>query len=99
MVSSLRRRTWTRVCTSFPERQVYIRSGANVRFVTISPLMQSVIVGVGMLCIGWVVFTSAHTLFKDQILALREAHFRRVQLSYEARLAQLQLGFDRVNSE
>jgi murein DD-endopeptidase MepM/ murein hydrolase activator NlpD len=99
MVNSLRQKAWTCVCTKFPERQVYIRSGARVRFFTVSPLMQTVIVGVAALCFGWVVFTSAHTVFKDQILALREEHFRRVQLSYEARLARLQLGFDRVNEE
>jgi murein DD-endopeptidase MepM/ murein hydrolase activator NlpD len=99
MINSLRQKAWTSIRAKFPERQVYIRSGARVRFFTVSPLMQTVIVGVATLCLGWVVFTTAHTVFKDQILALREAHFRRVQLSYEARVARLQLGFDRVNDE
>jgi murein DD-endopeptidase MepM/ murein hydrolase activator NlpD len=97
MTDSLRERTRTVVTSMLPERQIYIRSNGRVQFFTLSSFTQAIFAGVGVLFLGWVTFTSVNTIFKDRILAAREENFRRIQASYEARLANLQISYDRVN--
>src|SRR5687768_11759833 len=97
MADSFRERTRTVVVSLLPERQIYIRADGRVQFFTISSLSQAILAGVTVLFLGWVTFTSVNTIFKDRIMAAREENFRRIQASYEARLAHLQMSYDRVN--
>ncbi len=61
MIRSLRQKAWMRISENFPERQVYVRSGAKVQFFTVSPMAQAVCAGIGLLFVGWVAFTSSPT--------------------------------------
>ena len=97
MVDSLREQAWAFVCATFPERQVYIRSDGRVQFFTFNPLMQAILAGITLLVLGWVAFTSVNTVFKDRIIAAKEQNFRQMQVSYETRIANLQLSYDELN--
>jgi hypothetical protein len=97
MADSLRERARTVVTTLLPERQIYIRSDGRVQFFTLSTFTQAICAGVVCLALGWVAFTSVNTIFKDRIMTARENSFRQIQASYEARLARLQMSYDRVN--
>jgi murein DD-endopeptidase MepM/ murein hydrolase activator NlpD len=97
MVDSLREQAWAFVCATFPERQVYIRSDGRVQFFTFNPLMQAILTGITLLVLGWVAFTSVNTVFKDRIIAAKEQNFRQMQVSYETRIANLQLSYDELN--
>ncbi len=97
MVNSLREQAWAYVCATFPERQVYIRSGGRVQFFTFNPLMQSILAGITLLALGWVAFTSVNTVFKDRIIAAKEQNYRQMQGTYETRIANLQLSYDKLN--
>jgi murein DD-endopeptidase MepM/ murein hydrolase activator NlpD len=93
----LRQRAWSFICSTFPERQLYIRSDGRVQFFTFSPLTQAVMVGVSLLFLGWVAFTSVNVIFKDRILTAKEHRFEQMQASYESRIADLQLSYDELN--
>jgi murein DD-endopeptidase MepM/ murein hydrolase activator NlpD len=81
----------------FRERQIYVRSDGRVQFVTLSPLTQAVAVGASSLFLSWIAFASVSTVYHQQIVAAREDNFRQVQDSYETRLADLQMSYDRVH--
>jgi len=93
----LRQRAWRFICATFPERQLYIRSDGRVQFFTFSPLTQAVMVGVSLLFLCWVAFTSVNVIFKDRILTAKEHRFEQMQGSYESRIADLQLSYDELN--
>ena len=71
-MNSPRQRAWRRVELTFPERQIYIRSEQRVQFLTFSSQMQAILVGISLLFLGWVAFTSVNVIFKDRILAAKE---------------------------
>src|SRR5438309_179777 len=71
-MNSPRQRAWRRVELTFPERQIYIRSEERVQFLTFSSQMQAILVGISLLFLGWVAFTSVNVIFKDRILAAKE---------------------------
>ena len=97
MVEQLRERAWRFILATFPERQVYIRSDGRVQFFTFNPLMQAIMAGICLLFLGWVAFTSVNTIFKDRIIASKEANFLQMQASYETRFSNLQLSYDQLN--
>ena len=97
MSDSLRERTWTFLCATFPERQIYIRSDGRVQFFVFGPLMQTIMAGITLLFLGWVAFTSVNVIFKDRIIATKDHRFQQMQSSYEARVADLQLSYDELN--
>lgn len=97
MLDLLRERSWRFVCSTFPERQIYIRSDGRVQFFTFGPHMQAIMAGISLVFLGWVAFTSVNTVFKDRIIASKENHFRQLQESYETRIANLQLSYDQLN--
>src|SRR5437763_2601509 len=97
IMNSLRQRAWRRVEFTFPERQIYMRGDGRVQFLTFSSQMQAIMTGLSLLFLGWVAFTSVNVIFKDRILAAKEQHFQQMQLSYEARIADLQLSYDELN--
>jgi murein DD-endopeptidase MepM/ murein hydrolase activator NlpD len=98
MVDSLRERARTVVSTLLPERHIYVRSKGHVQFFALSSFAQAILVGAACLVLGWVAFASVSTIFSDSFLAAREDNFRQIQASYEARIARLQMSYDRVNS-
>jgi murein DD-endopeptidase MepM/ murein hydrolase activator NlpD len=81
----------------FPERQIYVRSGARVYFYSFSPLAQAVLAGSTLVFLVWVAFTSVNVVFKDRIISAKESRFEQMQLSYEGRIAELQLAYDELN--
>jgi murein DD-endopeptidase MepM/ murein hydrolase activator NlpD len=48
----------------FPERQIYHRSGGSVRYVSISPWRQAMVVGAATLVVGWCLFATASVLLR-----------------------------------
>jgi len=99
MVNSLREQAWGFICAIFPERQVYIRSDGRVQFFAFNLLMQAILLGVALLLLGWVGFTSVNTIFKDRIIIAKEQSYRQMQEAYETRIANLQLSYDQLNGE
>src|SRR5215510_640318 len=98
MIEALRERAWRHIRMTFPERQIYIRSAGRVQFFTFTPLTQSIFVGISLIFLGWVAFTSVNVIFKDRIITAKERHFEQMQASYEGRIAELQLSYDELNS-
>jgi murein DD-endopeptidase MepM/ murein hydrolase activator NlpD len=98
MVKKLREQAWNFLCAAFLERQVYIRSAERVQFITFRPLMQAILAGVSLLFLGWVAFTSVNVVFKEHIIANKERRYRQMESSYESRIADLQLSYNRLNS-
>lgn len=47
---------------TFPERQLYIRSGGSVKYHTLSPALQAMSAAAGVAVLGWVMFASATTI-------------------------------------
>ena len=50
----------------FPDRQIYLRTGARVRFVRLGPRVQMGMVSVLFGVIAWSVFASYTYIFTDQ---------------------------------
>src|ERR1700682_5287679 len=96
-MNSLRQRAWKRVNLLFPERQIYIRSDGRVQFLTFSSQMQAIMAGISLLFLGWGAFQWVSVIFKDRILTAKERHFQQLQVSYESRIADLQLSYDELN--
>ena len=97
MIEALRLRAWRYIHTTFPERQIYIRTGGQMQFYALSPLIQAISVGAGLAIVGWVSFTSVNAIFGDRILAAKERRFDEMQASYESRIADLLLSYDELN--
>ena len=94
---ALQEKAWGYVKTTFPVRQVYIRSEGRVQFFTFSPMLQAVCAGSSLLVLSWLAFASVNVIFKDRIIVAKERHFEQMQSSYESRLAELQLSYDELN--
>jgi murein DD-endopeptidase MepM/ murein hydrolase activator NlpD len=97
MIHSLRERLWNRIHSSFPERQLYLRTNGRVQFFAFSPLFQATLAGFSLLVLGWMAFTSVNVIFRDHILTAKERRLEQLQASYETRIADLQLSYDELN--
>lgn len=97
MVETLLKRLTAWVRTTFPERQVYIRSDGRVQFFTFGPVLQATMAGLSLLFLGWVSFTSVNVLFKDRIIDAKNHRYQQMQSNYESRIADLQLSYDELN--
>lgn len=71
----------------FPERQFYYRSEGVVRFVTLGKTAQIAVCCTALALVGWMLFTSAEVLLRNQIIDAKNTRIREVTLAYDA-LAQ-----------
>ncbi len=89
---------WAWLHRTFPERQIYVRSGGRVQFVKLGPSIQLTIAGLAVIGFGWTAFSTVNVVFKDRILAASEHRFQQMQAAYENRVAELQLSYDELNA-
>ncbi|MDE2466271.1 MAG: M23 family metallopeptidase [Alphaproteobacteria bacterium] len=97
MAKRLIERAWTWLHTTFPERQLYLRSNDGVQFFTLSPTLQVTSVGLLVIFLGWVAFASVNVIFKDRIIEAKDHRYAQMRSLYESQLADLQLSYDQVN--
>ncbi|HUJ47579.1 MAG TPA: peptidoglycan DD-metalloendopeptidase family protein [Rhizomicrobium sp.] len=96
MEGTLFERAWAWIHTTFPERQIYIRSDGRVQFFTFSPVLQATMAGLSLIFLGWVAFASVNVMFKDRIIAAKDHRYQQMQATYENRVADLQLSYDEL---
>lgn len=98
MADTLLERAWAWLHATFPERQIYIRSGGQVQFFTFGPTLQATLAGLSLIFLGWVAFASVNVIFKDRIIAAKEHRYQVMQTAYESRVTDLQDSYDELNS-
>ncbi len=84
---------WQRL---FPERQIYLRSNGQVKYVALPPVAQFAATMAMFIVVAWVGIASANLIFKDEILAARDQQLKEVQSAYagmSAEIAQIQQRF------
>ena len=97
MAKRLIERAWTWLHTTFPERQLYLRSNDGVQFYSLSPTFQVTGAGLLVIFLGWVAFASVNVIFKDRIIEAKDHRYAQMRTAYESRLADMQLSYDQVN--
>ena len=82
---------------TFPERQIYHRSGGSVSYISISPRKQMIAAGGAALAVGWFLFATASVLAQGPTMAARsdaldqnEARWQRWVSDTNARAATAQ---------
>ena len=90
-------RAWAWIHTTFPERQIYIRSDGRVQFFTFGPSLQATLAGLTLIFLGWVAFATVNVIFKDRIIAAKDHRYQQMQAAYENRVADLQISYDELN--
>lgn len=86
------------VIKAFPSRQIYHRSNGTVHFTELGPWTQLSMTLLTLLFLGWVAYASVNVVFKDQIIAAKDARFRSMQQAYEGRISKIQLSYDELNA-
>lgn len=66
----------------FPERQIYLRTEDETRFLVVSTRIQVGLVALALLATGWITVTSANFLLRDEILADKEQTIAELQEAY-----------------
>ncbi len=97
MAKRLIERVWTWLHTTFPERQLYLRSNDGVQFFSLSPTLQVTAAGLFVIFLGWVAFASVNVIFKDRIIEAKDHRYAEMRSEYESQLAGMQLSYDQVN--
>ncbi|HWX90146.1 MAG TPA: DUF5930 domain-containing protein, partial [Rhizomicrobium sp.] len=95
--ASFLERAWAWIHTTFPERQIYIRSDGRVQFFTFGPSLQATLAGLTLIFLGWVAFATVNVIFKDRIIAAKDHRYQQMQAAYESRVADLQISYDELN--
>jgi murein DD-endopeptidase MepM/ murein hydrolase activator NlpD len=67
----------------FPERQIFYRSRGHVRFVRLPRSAQLALIAVIFSITGWVGYTSATIIFKNQILAAKDQRIENMKREYD----------------
>ena len=81
--ASVLERVWAWIHTTFPERQIYIRSNGRVQFFTFGPSLQATFAGLTLIFLGWVAFATVNVIFKDRIIAAKDHRYQQMQAAYE----------------
>ncbi len=97
MAKRLIERAWTWLHSTFPERQLYLRSNDGVQFFSLSPTLQVTSAGLLVIFLGWVAFASVNVIFKDRIIAAKDHRYAQMRTTYESQLADMQFSYDQVN--
>jgi murein DD-endopeptidase MepM/ murein hydrolase activator NlpD len=96
--AKLLERAWKWIHTTFPERQIYIRSDGRVQFFTFGPSLQATLAGLVLIFLGWVAFATVNVIFKDRIIAAKDHRYQQMQAAYENKVADLQISYDELNA-
>jgi len=80
----------------FPERQIYVRTDGEVRFVTFSGRVQFTLASVGLLLGFWFAFSTFQYAFQNEIISAKNERIRAGQEAYrvlEGEMRDTQLRF------
>jgi len=66
----------------FPERQMYFRTNGVVQFVTLSERTQVISVTAIFFVVCWLVISSLHFVFKNQIMAAKDQEVEKINQEY-----------------
>lgn len=86
----------------FSDRQIYLRSNGRVRYVSLTPGMQSAISAFGLLAFMWISFTSVNFFAHDAAVTDRDAQISEMQANTDRlklELAQLKQQESRTAAE
>src|SRR5271167_2931457 len=97
MADTLVGRIWAWLHTTFPERQIYVRSEGRVQFFTFGPTLQATLSGLALIFLGWVAFATVNVVFKDRIIANKDHRYQQMRWADENRIADLQQSYDELN--
>lgn len=86
-----------RLAFAFRERQIYVRSEGQVRFITLRPWLQISFVLIIFGIFGWIAYASLTVAFKDYVIAAKKRQFATVQTGYEDRITQMLSSMDQLN--
>jgi len=86
-----------RLAYAFRERQIYVRSEGQVRFITLRPWIQISFVLLLVGVTAWIAYASLTVAFKDYVIAAKKRQFASVQTVYEDRLTQMLSSMDQLN--
>jgi murein DD-endopeptidase MepM/ murein hydrolase activator NlpD len=81
----------------FRERQLYIRSAGEVRYVTLRSSVQACGALLGVAALFWVAFATVQVGFQDQLIALKERRLKQERLDFADRIAELRAIIDQLN--
>ncbi|MHA1522914.1 MAG: peptidoglycan DD-metalloendopeptidase family protein [Alphaproteobacteria bacterium] len=86
-----------RLAHVFRERQIYVRSEGQVRFITLHPWTQILFVILGLGLSGWIAYSSLTVMFKDYVIAAKKQQYADMQTVYEDRITQMLSSVDQLN--
>jgi hypothetical protein len=86
-----------RLAYAFRERQIYVRSEGQVRFITLRPWIQITFVLIVVGIFGWIAYASLNVAFKDYVIAAKKRQFANVQTVYEDRITSMLSSMDQLN--
>jgi len=89
-------RLWALTERLFPERQLFVRANDHVRFLSLSRRTQLVLVGVGVLAIGWMVGATAMLYGMSRSVDARDARLARQRVAYDKLVADVAAYQDKV---
>ncbi len=83
----------------FRERSFYVRGASGVRLVTIRPWMQASALGIASLLAFWTAYATVNTVFKNQMLVMKERKLQAVRMEAAAREARLRQQIDALGGK
>jgi murein DD-endopeptidase MepM/ murein hydrolase activator NlpD len=95
----LERGFFGRIVYAFRERQVYLRSGSDIQYITLKPMVQVVSLIVLLAALFWTAYATVNIAFKDQLLLLKERRMYEARLDYEDRIAAMRGNLDKLNDK
>ncbi|MDX2237147.1 MAG: peptidoglycan DD-metalloendopeptidase family protein [Hyphomonadaceae bacterium] len=84
---------------TFPERQIYHRSGGTVRYVSLSPSRQALMALGAVGVAGWCVYATAHTLMTPSLTAQTNTEVGRLQAKYDRWLSDARAQADTAQAQ
>ena len=88
-----------RLAYAFRERQIYVRSEGQVRFITLKPWVQISFVLIMVGIVGWIAYATLTVAFKDYVIAAKKRQFASVQTVYEDRLTEMLSSIDQIHTQ
>lgn len=73
----------------FPERQVYVRTSGEVRFLTFSGRVQLAVASLLVAVAAWVAFSTFQFVFQNDIIAAKNERIRAAQVAYDSLKGEL----------
>lgn len=81
----------------FPHRQFYLRTRGSVRFFELSPTFQMTVSVGALLAVLWIVYASVVVVFKEQLIASKNARYANMLATYDGQVLQMQQAHDELS--